>query len=199
MIGERYAGTTPKAYSGRRTGGRRKTAGLSRARMQRVPRTSRSIALPFTGGAWQRWTARPTIASPQQLLESLGQSVLVQLMLAMTFIALAALLYLAQASQASVLQYRIADLQAERTQLQEQNADLQAMATGLQSIPRIDWTATQQLHMVKQGISNTVWVKPVTPGVAPPRPLHADTVSAQQLSQPLAWMKRFFHLIKTSL
>ena len=142
---------------------------------------------------------RPLWPGRARLLDSLSRSVLVQLTLAMTFVALAALLYLAQASQVSVFQFNIAALQAERTQLTTDNATLNTTATGLQSLPRIDLIATGQLHMTKPDLSTTVWLAPVLPSVAPLPPVHADTQTAERQSQPLAWMKYALITLKQSL
>lgn len=147
----------------------------------------------------RRWAARPAVAGRQRLAQALGQSVLIQLMLAMTFVALAALLYLAQASQASVLQFNIAGLQDQQAQLTVQNANLRATATSLESVQRIDTIAVRQLHMTTPALSRSVWVEPVIPQVAPIRPFNADTLSAQRRSQPLAWMRRFVALVRSSL
>lgn len=150
--------------------------------------------------SWQRrWDAQPAPAGRSRVGDALARSVLVQLMLAMTFVAVAALLYLAQASQASVLDYNIAALQAERSQLNSQNAGLQATATSLRSLPRIEAAASTQLHMTTPGMSGTIWIKPVLPTLAaPPLPSY-DPRSAQKESQPLAWMKRVFSFVKSSL
>src|SRR5579884_2599677 len=92
-----------------------------------------------------RWSARPAIAGRERLARWIGASVLVQLMLAMAFIAMAALLYLAQASQASILEYNIAEMQTRQTQLMATNAGLRASATTLQSPTRIDTLASTRL------------------------------------------------------
>jgi cell division protein FtsL len=153
----------------------------------------------------RRWAARPAIAGRERLTQALGQSVLVQLMLAMAFVALAALLYLAQASQASVLQFNIADLQDQQAQLNVQNANLHATAISLESLQRVDTIAIRQLHMTTPDLSTSIWVHPVIPCSGTPcgwstiRPLNADTVSAERQSQPLGWMRRFVALVKSSL
>lgn len=145
----------------------------------RFARSDRSLALP--------------------LADSVGGSVLVRLMLAMTFVALAALFYLAQATQVSVLQFSIADLQAQRTQLLADNANLRVQATALQSLQRIDTLASTQLHMTKRDISTDIWVRPVVPRVPTVRGADADTVLAVQASRPLAWMTRVLSLVESSL
>jgi cell division protein FtsL len=120
-------------------------------------------------------------------------------MLAMTFVAVAALLYLAQASQASVLEFNIADQQSQQIQLTAQNASLQSTAIALQSLQRVDQIATTQLHMTKPDPSSAIWVRPVIPNVVAIRPLNADTLSAQRQSEPLAWMARVITRIKSVL
>jgi cell division protein FtsL len=124
---------------------------------------------------------------------------MVQLMLAMSLVAFAALLYLVQASQASVLEYNIAELQAQQVQLQATNADLHAQVTALQSPTRIDLLARNQLHMTKPDISTAIWVRPVMPRITSPRPLNADLVEAQRASQPLAWLQHLVTFVKLSL
>lgn len=128
-----------------------------------------------------------------------AESTLGQLMLAMTCVATAGLLYLAQASQVSVLQYNIAGLQNQQVTLNAQNASLRATATQLQSLRRIDAAATAQLHMTKPDLSSAIWVNAVTPPPVQIRALNADTVAAEQASQPLAWMKHLFTLVRSSL
>jgi cell division protein FtsL len=124
---------------------------------------------------------------------------MVQLMLAMSLVAFAALLYLIQASQASVLEYNIAELQAQQVQLQAANAHLHAQVTTLQSPQRIDTLATTQLHMTKPDLSTAIWVTPVLPRVVFPRPLNADVVDAQRASQPLTWFEHMATFVKLSL
>jgi cell division protein FtsL len=120
-------------------------------------------------------------------------------MLVMSLIAFAGLLYLAQTSQVDVLKFTISDLRAERTQLTAQNASLHAEATSLQSITRIDQIATTQLHMAQPDLSSAVWVRPVTPRVAPLPSVASDAAQAERSSQPLAWMQRALRAIKASL
>ena len=120
-------------------------------------------------------------------------------MLAMTLMALAALLYLAQASQVSVLQFSIAELQTERTQLALENASLRMVATNLQSVRRVDRLASDQLHMIKPDISTSVWVWPVVPPVPSARTPEADRAAAQQASQPGSWLRRFVRLVLSEL
>ena len=124
---------------------------------------------------------------------------MVQLMLAMSLVAFAALLYLVQASQASVLEYNIAELQTEQVQLQATNADLHAQVTALQSPTRIDLFARNQMHMTKPDISTAIWVRPVLPRIVSPRPLNADLVDAQHASEPLAWLEHLAAFVKMSL
>jgi cell division protein FtsL len=122
-------------------------------------------------------------------------------MLAMACIAMAALLYLAEASQSSVLQYNIDALQAQRSQLSAQNANLQAQATSLSSIQRIGAEAADQLHMSRPGISSTIWLNPIVPWFSQPAipTARAEILAAQRQSQPLAWMGRFLAFLESSL
>ncbi len=153
-----------------------------------------------------RKTPKPSagypVADRRRPATSIHHSVLLQLMLAMSFIALAAMIYLAQASQASVLQFNIDDLQATRAQLNQQNASLHASVTALQSLQRIDTVATRQLHMTKPDFSNTIWIQPRVPSGSPqivPLRHTDDVVSAQKQSQPLGWLRRFLRFVKYSL
>lgn len=111
-----------------------------------------------------------------------------QLMLSMGLIAFAALIYLNQASQVSVMQFNIADLQQRQSDLESKNANLYATATSLQSLTRIEALAVTRLHMTKFDDSRTIWVYPVVPQVAAPAISDSQT-AAQQRSQPLEWMK----------
>jgi cell division protein FtsL len=126
-------------------------------------------------------------------------SMLLQLMLAMCFVAGAAVLYLAQASQTSVMEYDIAGLQRQELQLNLKNADLHSVATNLQSFQRIGAIATDQLHMIKPAPSATIWIRPAVPWV-PSSPLpEVSTNQATRRSQPLAWMRNFFSFVASSL
>ncbi len=131
--------------------------------------------------------------------ERIADSILARLMLAMTCVATAGVLYLAQASQESVLQYNIAELQAQQATLNAENANLQATATQLQSLRRIDTAAAARLHMAKPNLENAIWVNAATPSVPQPAQMNADSVAAEQASQPLAWMHQLFILVQSSL
>ena len=176
MIGQRYA---VPARTGRR---------FSQSHPSSQTRT------PASG-----YRDRPAAAGRKLFADALARSVLIQLMLAMTFVAFAALLYLAQASQASVLDYNIAALQADRSQLNSQNANLQAGATSLRSLKRIDAAATNQLHMTKPDISSTIWIRAVLPAASFLSAPTDDPLSAQKQSQPLGWMTRLLSFLKSSL
>ena len=117
----------------------------------------------------------------------------------MTFIATALLLYLAQASQTSVLQFSIADLQTEHARLVAQNSSLQSTSTALRSLGRVDQAASTQLHMAKADISTAIWVSPVVPRAYTLPPAGAEAALAGQQSRPLAWIERVFTLIRSSL
>lgn len=145
------------------------------------------------------WAGRSITMKRERLGQLTADSTLVQLMLAMTCVAAAGLLYLAQASQVSVLQYNMAGLQYQQTTLSAQNASLRATATQLQSLQRIDTAATSQLHMTKPDLSNAIWITPVTPPAVQIRPSNADTVAAERASQPLAWMSQVFTVVRSSL
>jgi hypothetical protein len=93
----------------------------------------------------------------------------------------------------------IGDLQAAQTQLRMDNASLHATATSLQSLQRVDAIATNQLHMARPDLSNTIWIRPVTPRLGVIRAVNADTVEAQRQSQPLAWMRRAIAVVRSSL
>jgi hypothetical protein len=128
-------------------------------------------------------------------METLGKSVLIQLMLAMSFIALAILLYMAQESQISVQQINISALRAEHMQLVADNTAARTRASGLQLTQRIDTTATR----LGMSTANPLWVEVPVPRLSPVRPVNADTVAAQRQSAPLAWMTRFVHTVRSSL
>jgi cell division protein FtsL len=132
-------------------------------------------------------------------METLGGSVLVQLMLAMTFIAVAFLLYMAQESQISVQQINMAVLRSQHMQLVAENTTLRAAATGLQSTPRVDRIATTRLGMSVPDASNTIWVSVSVPPLPPVRPVNADVVAAERQSAPMAWLGRFVRTVQSSL
>jgi cell division protein FtsL len=143
-------------------------------------------------------TSAPAIIGRERIAHLVHGSILTQLMLAMTCVAIALLLYLTQASQVSVAEFNISDLQRQHTQLHQQNADLSAQATTLQSFRRIDTFATTQLHMVKPGPSPAVWIWPLVPHVESAPPPALSVPAAQRQSQPLAWMTRFASFVKSS-
>lgn len=143
--------------------------------------------------------AAPAIAGRERLMEALGRSVLVQLMLAMTFIAVAFLLYMAQESQISVQQINMSVLRSQHMQLVADNTTLRARATALQSTPRIDWTASTRLGMLASDQNSKVWVPVSVPQLPALRPVSADAVAAESQSAPLAWMSRFLHSVQSSL
>ena len=172
MIGERYAPAT------------------------RVPGTGRNGILDT---ARQRLIARPAISGRERLAHSVGNSVLVQLALAMSLIAFAAMVYLFQASQVSVLEMNISDLQSQRVQLRMDNAALQTTASSLQSLQRVDWYATNKLHMIKPDIAGSMWIAVSTPRLPEIRAVNADTLAAQRRSQPLAWMQNVASFVQSSL
>lgn len=145
-----------------------------------------------------RW-AVPAVAGRRHLATLMGDSTLVQAMLAMSFVALAALLYLAQASQADVLQLNIGALQQERYALNAQNASLHAQATTLQSLQRIDNAAQTQLHMTRPDLSTAIWVSPILPTVPSVHSVDAGTLSAEHASQPLAQIENFIAFVRSSL
>jgi cell division protein FtsL len=150
--------------------------------------------------AWRaRWSGRPAIAGRERLAEALGQSVLVQLMLAMSFVALAALLYMVQASQVSVQRININTLRTEQMELAAANTNYDATAASLQSYTRIDAEATSQLQMAPSDPSTWVSLNPFVPRVVAIPSVTADTSSAQKASQPLAWMERAISLVRSSL
>lgn len=143
--------------------------------------------------------AVPAVAGRERVSRLLGDSTLVQVMLAMTFVAVAALLYLSQASEADVLQLNIASLQQERYVLNSQNADLHAQATQLQSLQRVDWAAQNQLHMTRPDLSTAIWVSPVLPNLPPAPRADAASSAAERASQPLAQIERFIAFVHASL
>jgi cell division protein FtsL len=172
MIGERYAPTTRVGAA-----------------------SEHSVGITPRGRA----IARPAIAGRARLSLSLGNSVLIQLGLAMSLVALAAMIYLFQASQVSILEMNIGDLQNQQVQLRVDNAALQMTASSLQSIQRVDAIATNQLHMTKPDISSSIWITPVNPHLTAIRAVNADVVAAQRQSEPLAWMQNFATFVKSSL
>lgn len=157
-----------------------------------IPRQERTWRVPSLRAA-------PAIAGRERLMEALGESVLVQLMLAMTFIAVAFLLYMAQESQISVQQINLSVLRSNHMQLVADNTSLRATATGLQSTTRIDRTASTRLGMSAPDNSSYVWVRVAVPPLTPVHAVNADALAAERQSAPLAWMGRFLHTVQSSL
>jgi len=152
--------------------------------------------------SWRtRLAVRPALLGRERVAKTIGHavSVPVQLALAMSLIACAFMLYLFQASQTSVLEMNIAHQQATQMQLQLENAALQTSATRLRSIQRVDTIATNQLHMTKLALSQSVWIYPIVPVVRPPVPAGTDTFTAQRQSEPLSWMYRLATFVGDSL
>lgn len=121
-----------------------------------------------------------------------------QLMLSMGLIAFAALIYLNQASQVSVLQFNIADLQQQQSDLNMQSANLYASASALQSVTRIEGVASTRLHMTRPDYTKTLWIYPVVPQMSLPVIDNAQN-AAQERSQPLDWMKSALALLLAQL
>jgi cell division protein FtsL len=137
-------------------------------------------------------------AGRERLAQFLDGSFLARLMLAMMLVAIASIIYLAQASQESILQFGLSDLQQQQMQLNSKNAALQAQMSQLQSTQRFDSTASQRLGMVKPSVS-PVWLSPTVPRFQATPPPDVSLQKAEQESQPLAWMKSFVSAVLASL
>jgi cell division protein FtsL len=169
---------------------------------ERYAPASRVRATPkgsSVGRLRDRIVARPAVSGRERLSVSVANSVLVQLALAMSLVAFAAMIYLFQASQFSILEMNISDLQNQQAQLKVDNAALQTTASSLQSIQRVDRIATTQLHMTKPDIATFMWIVPATPRMPVVRAVNADLLEAQRQSQPLAWMQHFASFVQSSL
>jgi cell division protein FtsL len=117
----------------------------------------------------------------------------------MSLIAFAAMVYLFQASQVSILEMNIGDLQNQQVQLRLDNASLQMTSSSLQSIPRVDSIATNQMHMIKPDISTFMWVTPAATHLPPVHGVNQDVLQAERQSQPLSWMQSVAAFVKSSL
>jgi hypothetical protein len=146
----------------------------------------------------QRLAARPAIAGRERLAEALGESLVVQLMLVMSLVVFAALIYLNQASNVSVLQYQISDLTVQQSRLRQENAQLNAIRSHLKQPARIS-AAAQQMHMLSPDASNPVWVKVRVPIVHPLEPIASDLRTAETRSEPQSWVRRFVGLVGSAL
>lgn len=164
-----------------------------------VPVRGRAAARQERARRLPSLSAAPAIAGRRRLMEALGKSVVVQLMLAMTLIAVASLLYMAQESQISVQQINIAALRSDHMQLVAENTVLRARATSLQSTQRVDQVATTKLGMTAQTPADQVWLQVEVRPLPAVRPVNADTVAAQRASSPGAWLHRFVRTIQSSL
>ncbi|MGH2448285.1 MAG: hypothetical protein ACRDFS_06750 [Chloroflexota bacterium] len=129
-------------------------------------------------------------------IRALSDSIPVQLMLAMSLVAMATLFLFIQSSQASVIELNLQSLQNQQTQLNATAAGLQAATTRLQTPQHIQSIAINQLHMSKPNPSSMVWVAPT---VVLPRTKPVSATDAKAQSQPLAWMERFIRLVRSSL
>ncbi len=147
----------------------------------------------------ERLAARPAVAGRERLAEALGESLVIQLMLVMSLVVFAALIYLNQASKVSVSQYKISDLTAQQSMLRQDNAQLNAIKSHLILPGRIDSIATTRLHMAKADFSSNLWVTVTVPIVHPLKPLGADVAAAEARSQPQAWVHRFVDFVESSL
>src|SRR5579859_1321981 len=125
-------------------------------------------------GLRDRLVARPAVSGRERLSHSIANSVLIQLALAMSLVAFAAMIYLFQASQFSILEMNISDLQNQQAQLTVDNAALQTTASSLQSIQRVDTIATTQMHMTKPDIATFMWVTPAAPRIPAIRAVNAE-------------------------
>ncbi|HZU12565.1 MAG TPA: hypothetical protein VFB58_06965 [Chloroflexota bacterium] len=166
-----------------------------------IPRSQRLIPRSHGSRArgWRERVTLPAVAGRRRLGEALGRSVVIQLMLAMSFVALAALLYMVQASQITVQQINIAVLRSDRQQLVAQNAQFRSQAVALQSLQRIDSLATGRLHMATPDITTAIWVKPVFRRVTPLASPSGDIVAAQRASSPLTWLEHALTTVHDSL
>jgi cell division protein FtsL len=117
----------------------------------------------------------------------------------MSLVAFAAMVYLFQASQVSILEMNIGDMQNQQVQLRIDNAALQTTASSLQSLQRVDAIATTRLHMTRPDISTSMWITPVATRITAIRAMNADMVDAQRQSQPLAWMLNAATFVQSSL
>ncbi len=172
MIGERYAPATRE---------RRGSKGIVQTALR------------------DRTLTRPAISGRERLGLSIGNSVLIQLALAMSLVAFAAMIYLFQASQVSILEMNISGLQNQEVQLRVDNAALQTTASSLQSIQRVDAIATNRFRMTKPDISAALWITPAAPRLSDIRGINADVFEAQRQSEPLAWMKHVVTVVQSSL
>jgi cell division protein FtsL len=129
----------------------------------------------------------------------MGDSIPARLALATVLVATAFLLYLAQASQASVISLNIEDQQMTRSQLTVENANLHESAATYQSLTRISAAAAGPLHMNPPGTAPSVWLRPVIVRIQPPRDTSHDLAHAETQSQPLFWMKHALSVIESSL
>jgi cell division protein FtsL len=154
------------------------------------------ITLPARGS--RRFVAE-AIADRKRPAVAFERSVPVKLTLAMVFVAIASLVYLAQASQASVIELNIASLQQEGSDLSVTNANLHAQAARLRAVTRVSQAAVTQFHMVQPNGSSIVWISIVVPRVTPQPDISISTLRAQRSSQPLAWVNNLMNTVVASL
>ncbi|HLJ69017.1 MAG TPA: cell division protein FtsL [Chloroflexota bacterium] len=156
-------------------------------------------ARPAARAREKRRAFRPIAATRARLGTLLEASVLARMMIVMACIATAGLLYLAQASRVSVLEFNIAYLEQQHLQLSIDNENLVAQLATLQGTNRIDQIATTQLHMINAAGSASVWVHPVIPRFAAAPAAGLGEARAVRASQPLTWMEQAVRAIEASL
>ncbi|HLY64882.1 MAG TPA: cell division protein FtsL [Chloroflexota bacterium] len=92
-------------------------------------------------------------ARPRELRNTIA------LLIAILLVSVISLLYMTQAGRLATSGYRISNLQQERDRLQRENQSLQVELSQLHSLPYIQDTATNKLHMTKGELARVQYVK----------------------------------------
>ncbi|MBV9120714.1 MAG: cell division protein FtsL [Chloroflexi bacterium] len=82
----------------------------------------------------------------------------VAMLFAIMLISIISLLYMNQAGRLATSGYQISQLQAERDRLQRENQGLEVQLSQLHSLPYVEDTATNKLHMVKGDLAKVQYV-----------------------------------------
>jgi len=163
-------------------------------------RVANGIAVPSgRKGLLDRLPPAPSIAGYQRLFGLVGQSFLLRLTTALALVFVAALLYLVQASQVSVDELAINQLQQRNLYLAGQNANLWAQASALQSLGRIETIAGTKFHMTSPDLQSIIWLRPVIPNIRVQTEANLTSRQAVARSEPLAWMHNFVEFLKAQL
>lgn len=115
-------------------------------------------------GVWPIERALPAVpprevpAPPQPRAHPVELRNTVAFLFAILLISVISLLFMTQAANLATSGYQISQLQGQRDQLQRDNQALEVELAQLHSLPAIEKTATEKLHMTKNDLSHVQYV-----------------------------------------